>query len=155
MKKQKTPKYLYPPIKRSDNKPIPVFTIMPGGFKIPAPQFLVEHNLHRTAKFGKAEVEWSAQLLVEFFAHKQRWCTFNLNELGEFCRSKGEKTAGSALFGLICCWFDDAPIVGGAREPKNYIIQFSDQTFAVTTSFIKRLIPNGITPKMVETGAPQ
>jgi len=115
---------------------------------IPPPEYFTNNNLHLKISFGKCEVEEAARTLLCFFAQKKRWDYFTLEELQKFC-DKIEKTLGSALFGLICPWCDDS---FGYREPYVYIVQANETEFCITTNFIKRLMPNGITRDMIEEG---
>src|SRR3989344_201017 len=49
--------------------------------------------------FGKAEVEWTARLLVRFFQERDVWVRFTLGELVDFARQQGENDP--SLFGLL------------------------------------------------------
>ncbi|KKQ35546.1 MAG: hypothetical protein US50_C0012G0011 [Candidatus Nomurabacteria bacterium GW2011_GWB1_37_5] len=94
-------------------------------------------------KFGKAELECSAALLVKFFQAKGKWTGFNISELKLFYETKIQKnieeTFEEAIFGLFSWWFDDA-MHGQWREPLPCVVQDTDGIFYITEYFITRCI---------------
>lgn len=149
-KQKPKPKYLYKPIRRADNNWNIVSSDVVGEHRgVPPPAFFIDNNLWPLFTFGKCEVEIAARNLVEFFAENGGWEPFTMKQLDDFCKTSRKGTAGAALFGLICTWFDDGGMPGGFRKPQPYIVQVSEHSFVVTTTFIKRLMPNGITSEMV------
>lgn len=91
--------------------------------------------------FGKAEVEWAAAELIEFFQFKGCWSKFTLGELYRFYQIKGWDP-DRMLFGLICPWFDDAMFFGGLRVPKPYLAMASDGSMVITSIFIEKAAKN-------------
>ncbi len=147
MRKTKGGPYLVEPICTPDSK---FSLLLPGNSeKFPGPEFFIHNELLGQISFGKAEVEWAAKLLVRFFNRKGGWNTFTLEELSTFCKGEGEKSASAALFGLICGWYDDGGPWGTMRNSLPYIIQHGEE-FVLTTTFMKRLMPNGITIDMIK-----
>ena len=136
-------KIIYKPLKTSSRRWRTV--VNNDNQLIPPPEYFVNNNLHLKLNFGKCEVEEAARTLLCFLAKKKRWDYFTLEELQKFC-DKCEKPLGSALFGLICPWCDDT---FGYRESLVYIAQADETKFCITTNFIKRLMPEGITREML------
>ena len=59
--------------------------------------------------FGKAKVELSAGRLLEFFRHRDRWCSFTTEELRNFYLAHKGWDVNQMFFGLMGGWLDKEP----------------------------------------------
>lgn len=92
-----------------------------------------------SGKFGKAEVECAADLIIEFFKKKGFWVRLTLTELMKFAEERAaDKNA--ILVGLVGYWVDnpDSPFAC-IREPAPYFVMDAEGGLYVTRFFIEKM----------------
>ncbi len=94
-----------------------------------------------TGTFGKAEVEWSAMHLIEYFKLRGAWTTFTIAELTRFYEMKGWNS-NTMFFGLLGGWYDTGGMGGLAAPRRIYLVCLPDGKWCVTDKFIERCARN-------------
>lgn len=89
-------------------------------------------------KFGKCEVEDSAENLLKFFQIKNKWHSFFFEDLLVYSKQVGFNSS-MMLFGLICPWVDDGGF-GSLRESQDFLIMDANGSLCITSNFINKIL---------------
>lgn len=117
----------------------PWYLVLANHTNLKRPRHYLQDDRLKRLCLGKHEVEESVRLLVKFFDQRDSWGHFTMEELSHFCQSQPEsKSAGHALFGLICPWLDNTQ-TGGWMSPYPHVVQVDEKVFGITSQFIAML----------------
>jgi len=94
-------------------------------------------NMEMTCTFGKAEIESSARVIVQFCQSRGGWYAFELLELIKYCKQINFNP-NMIFFGIIGHWFDDCVMGGGICGSHPSLVLWGYGKYCVTESFILR-----------------